>query len=49
MFASALEGKVVGICVGNHPQTSRFFMTVGQINILIFEIFALPLLTLKDL
>ena len=33
----------------NYPQTSHIFMTVGQINNLIFEIFALPLLTFKDL
>lgn len=40
---------MVGICALGTIDRQVIFMTVGQINILIFEICAISLLTLKDL
>lgn len=48
MFASAFERKVVGIRDFDIIHRQVIFLTVAQINFLLFEIFALPLLTLKD-
>lgn len=49
MFVSALRENVVGIYALGIIHRQVIFLTDGQVNILIFEIFALPLLTLKDL